>query len=95
MFQKDSAYAGPFTALEKTEAKDAKTVVMHLNKTFTPFIQLVEIWNSGIVPKANVEKLGDEQFAQTPVSSGPFRLVEWRKGDCVILEKNPQIDPGP
>jgi peptide/nickel transport system substrate-binding protein len=88
-FQKDSAYAGPFTALEKTEAADPKTVVMHLNKTFTPFIQNVEIWNSGIVPKAVVESLGDEKFAQTPVSSGPFRLVEWRKGDRVILEKNP------
>jgi len=54
-FQKDSAYAGPFTALEKTEAADDNTVVMHLNKKFTPFVQLVEIWNSGIVPKANVQ----------------------------------------
>ncbi|MBL8893104.1 MAG: ABC transporter substrate-binding protein [Rhizobiales bacterium] len=88
-FQKDSAYAGPFTALEKVEAADPKTVVMHLNKTFTPFIQNVEMWNSGIVPKAAVEALGDEKFAQAPVSSGPFRLVEWRKGDRVILEKNP------
>ncbi len=88
-FQKDSAYAGPFTALELTEAVDDRTVVMHLNKSFTPFIQNVEIWNSGIVAKAAVESMGDEQFAQTPVSSGPFRLVEWRKGDRVILEKNP------
>ncbi len=88
-FQKDSAYAGPFTALEKVEATDPKTVVMHLNKVFTPFIQNVEIWNSGIVPKAAVEAMGDEKFAQAPVSSGPFRLVEWRKGDRVILEKNP------
>src|SRR5262249_52807663 len=42
-FQKDSAYVDPFTALEKTEAADGNTVVIHLNKTFTPFIQLVEI----------------------------------------------------
>ena len=47
------------------------------------------MWNSGIVPKAAVEAMGDEKFAQAPVSSGPFRLVEWRKGDRVILEKNP------
>lgn len=88
-FQKDSAYAGPYTALEKAEATDPRTVVMHLNKPFTPFIQNVEIWNSGIVPKAAVEKMGEDKFAQAPVTSGPFRLVEWRKGDRVILERNP------
>src|SRR5262249_11397702 len=37
-FQKDSAYAAPFTALAKTEAADPKTVVMHLSRKFTPFI---------------------------------------------------------
>ena len=89
-FQKDSAYAGPFTALEKTEAADGKTVVMHLNKKFTPFIQN---WSrSGTAAscrRPRSRSWATTQFAQTPVSSGPFRLVEWKKGDRVILEKNP------
>jgi peptide/nickel transport system substrate-binding protein len=88
-WQKDSAYAGPFQQLDKTEATGPMTVVMHLKERFTPFLTLTEIWNSGIVPKAAVQKLGDDKFAQTPVSSGPFRLAAWRKGDRVVLEKNP------
>lgn len=88
-FQKDSAYAAPFSALEEAKAVDPKTVVMRLGRRFTPFLTLTELWNSGIVPKADVEKKGDEEYARNPVSSGPFRLVEWRQGDRVILEKNP------
>ncbi len=88
-WQKDSAYAGPFQPLEKTEATGPMTVVMHLKEKFTPFLTLTEIWNSGIVPKAAVQAMGDDKYAQTPVSSGPFRLAEWRKGDRLILEKNP------
>ncbi len=88
-WQKDSAYAAPFQPLDKTEATGPMTVVMHLKEKFTPLLSLVEIWSSGIVPKAAVQKLGDDKYAVQPVSSGPFRLVEWRKGDRLILEKNP------
>lgn len=47
------------------------------------------MFNAGIVPKAVVEEMGDEAFAQNPVSSGPFRLKEWRPNDRIILERNP------
>lgn len=87
-FQKDSAYAAPFQPLTKIDATDAKTVVMTLDRKFTPFLTLAEIWNTGIVPKAVVEKMGDEAFAKTPVTSGPFKFVEWLPGDRVVLAKN-------
>lgn len=87
-FQKDSAYAAPFQPLIKIEATDDKTVVMTLDRQFTPFLTLTEIWNTGIVPKAAVEKMGDEAFAKAPVTSGPFKFAEWLPGDRVILAKN-------
>jgi peptide/nickel transport system substrate-binding protein len=87
-FQKDSAYAAPFQPLIKIEATDAKTVVMTLDRRFTPFLTLTEIWNTGIVPKAAVEKMGEEEFAKAPVTSGPFKFVDWKQGDRVILARN-------
>jgi peptide/nickel transport system substrate-binding protein len=87
-FQKDSAYAAPFQPLKEAKAKDAKTVVMTLDRKFTPFLTLTEIWNTGIVPKAAVEKMGDDAFAKAPVCSGPFKFVEWKPGDRVTLAKN-------
>ncbi|HEU4825739.1 MAG TPA: ABC transporter substrate-binding protein, partial [Dongiaceae bacterium] len=87
-FQKDSAYAAPFQPLIKVEATDGKTVVMTLDRRFTPFLTLTEIWNTGIVPKAAVEKMGDDAFAKAPVTSGPFKVAEWKPGDRVILARN-------
>src|SRR6185369_5689943 len=87
-FQKDSAYAAPFQPLTKVEATEAKTVVITLDRNFTPLLTLTEIWNTGIVPKAAVEKMGDEAFAKAPVTSGPFKFVDWKPGDRVILAKN-------
>lgn len=87
-FQKDSVYAAPFQALQKVEAIDARTVVMTLDRKFTPFLTLTEIWNTGIVPKAAVEKMGDEAFAKTPITSGPFKFADWKPGDRVVLARN-------
>lgn len=88
-FQKDTVYAAPFQPLQTIEATDPLTVTFGLDRKFPPFLKLCEIWNSAIVSKACVTALGDEQFALTPtVTSGPFKFVEWRTGDRVILARN-------
>ena len=40
-----------------------------------------------VVSKAHVEKVGADGMASQPVGTGPFKLVEWRKGDSVIMER--------
>ena len=87
--QEDSAYNSMFQVIETVEAVDEKTVVFTLEYPAAPFLGSVEMFNAGIVPKAAVETMGDEAFAQNPVSSGPFMLKEWRPNDRVILERNP------
>lgn len=88
-FQKDSAYAAPFQPLQTIEAVDVVTVKFGLDRKFPPFLKLCEIWNTGIVSKANVTALGDEAFGMTPtVTSGPFTFVEWKAGDRVVMARN-------
>jgi len=87
--QEDSAYNSAFQVIENVEAVDDKTVAFTLEYAAAPFLGSVEMFNAGIVPQAAVEEMGDEAFAQNPVSSGPFMLKEWRPNDRIILERNP------
>jgi peptide/nickel transport system substrate-binding protein len=48
---------------------------------------LAGFWSS-IVPKKLVEQQGDA-FWEKPVGSGPFELVQWSKGESVLLQRNP------
>jgi peptide/nickel transport system substrate-binding protein len=40
-----------------------------------------------VVSKAFTEKAGSQGLATQTNGTGPFRLVEWRKGDSIILER--------
>jgi len=40
-----------------------------------------------MVSKAHVEKVGTDGMANQVNGTGPFKLVEWRKGDAVIMER--------
>jgi len=40
-----------------------------------------------IVSKAFVEKVGSQRLATMENGTGPFKLVEWRKGDAIIMER--------
>ncbi len=41
-----------------------------------------------VVSKAHVEKVGTDGMASDVDGTGPFKLVEWRRGDSVIMERN-------
>jgi peptide/nickel transport system substrate-binding protein len=40
-----------------------------------------------VVSKAHVEKVGTNGMADQVNGTGPFRLIDWRKGDSVIMER--------
>ncbi|AHG50150.1 peptide ABC transporter substrate-binding protein (plasmid) [Rhizobium leguminosarum bv. trifolii CB782] len=84
-----SAYPAPLGAVESVSAADAKTVVITLKSDFAPFLGNVEIWNMGIVSKADVEKRGEEAaFASAPVTSGPYEVKEWKPNEKLVLQPN-------
>lgn len=74
-----------FDQIVSAEAQGGKVVM----KTKTPYPALMaQLVKLSIVPKAVVEKVGDQAFNQAPVGSGPYRLAAWQKGVQTALEAN-------
>jgi len=68
------------------QTPDDATVVIELSQPFRPFIQLLAMPAARIVPR---EEADGDVFASSPVGSGPWVLVQWERGDFLLLEPNP------
>jgi peptide/nickel transport system substrate-binding protein len=77
-----------FSFVTKVEKKDDKTVVFTLDRPFVPFLTNLAMFTASIVTPTSFEaaKAKGESPAAKPVGTGPFKLVEWRRGDAIVLE---------
>jgi peptide/nickel transport system substrate-binding protein len=69
--------------MEQVRALDPGTVQFQLKQPNSTFITMLV--STGIVPKHAYDK----QYAEHPVGSGPYRMVQWNKGQQLIVEANP------
>ncbi len=73
-----------FSAIDKVEAKDDKTVVVTLKQ---PAGNL--LFNLGWGDAVIVEPSSAEGNKQNPIGTGPFKFDRWVSGDRVELSRNP------
>lgn len=69
--------------LENARALDNNTIEFKLNDPQATFINKLAV--IGIVP----EHAYNENYGQNPIGSGPYKFVQWDKGQQVIFEANP------
>jgi peptide/nickel transport system substrate-binding protein len=86
----DPAFKSPqldqFNSISKAEATAPDTVRVTTKAPYPALLaQLVKL---SIVPKAYVEKVGNEKFNLEPIGSGPYKFVSWQKGVRVTLAGN-------
>lgn len=79
---KESGSEIDLTMLESVKSIDENTIEFKLTKPQSTFIE--KLAYLGIVPK----HAHNENFADNPIGSGPFKFVQWDKGQQVIAEKN-------
>jgi peptide/nickel transport system substrate-binding protein len=75
-------------------ALDRYTVEVTLTEAFTPFVSLLAMGQTKIVPRELVEQQGTA-FGLQPVGSGPFRFARWDRAKEIVLTANPDYFGGP
>ena len=73
--------------VDKITAVDEFTVQIRLKTAYSPFIYTIAITSFSIVSPTAVKKSGDE-YSNNPVGTGPFKFVQWDRGDKIVLVAN-------
>lgn len=74
--------------IDHVEAVDEYTVKFVAPKPFAAMIATLA-HPAGGIPSPKAAKAAGEDFGSKPVGTGPFRFVEWVRGDHITLEANP------
>ena len=81
---KSSSSVNDFTMLDYAEAADETTVVFHMTRPFSIWPYTMAI--VGILPEHAYDPAA---YGSNPIGSGRYTLVQWDRGQQVILEANP------
>lgn len=74
--------------IDRIEVVDPHTVRFRLKHAGPLFLQAVAMWFSQITPKAHTEsQLQKHGDVLEPVGTGPFKVVEWRRGQHLKLAR--------
>lgn len=69
------------------EAANDYQLLIHLHEPFGPFLEILTMPYTFVVPEEAVEKYGKD-FRINPVGTGPFQFKSWDEGNSLILVKN-------
>jgi peptide/nickel transport system substrate-binding protein len=82
-----------FSSVSEVTVIDDLTVEFKLSEPYAPFMANIAYATGLIVSPAAVMEYGAE-FGRHPSGTGPFKFVEWRSNEAVVVEKNPDYWDG-
>ena len=77
-----------FSDVDRFEAPNDTTFVIHLTQPFSPFLSLLGMVYCSVVPHEVVEHYGPD-FRQHPCGTGPFYLQLWKENVKLVMRRNP------
>ena len=84
-------HAWKLALLEHIETPDPLTVKLHFSTPY-PFLRVAltgSTGRAGTIVSVKAAKEKGKAYGRHPVGTGPFKFVEWKEGDYILLEKNP------
>ena len=71
--------------LESVKMVDDYTVLFKLSKPWTVLLKMLP--HQQIVPKDYLEEVGTEEFRKHPIGAGPFKFVEGKLNERIVMER--------
>ncbi len=84
-------------AIERFEKVDDNSVKVVLKYPYGPILDVMTNMTYGIVSKRAVEEAEAKgiDFARNPCGTGAYKMVEWKSGDSLVLERFDDYYQGP
>ena len=90
-----TAYGEAFKQVRRVTNPDPHTVIVEYDKPYAP---AMESWGLNILPKHLLEKYPDIKKSplntSRPIGTGPYRFVEWKPGEKIVFDANPDYFEG-
>jgi peptide/nickel transport system substrate-binding protein len=81
-----SVTRGNLTWIKEVKIVDEYTVQLLTEKPFPAAPEFLTL--AYIVPPKYLKSVGNEEFSRKPIGTGPYKHVEWRKAEHLIVEAN-------
>ncbi len=89
-----STAGGYIRQYRSTEALDDYTAVVHLATPYAAFLEVLAQGFLGIQSPTALTR-GRDENCESPVGSGPFKVVRWERQNQVVLARNPDYNWAP
>ena len=87
-----ASYWGP---VKEVQVVDDSTVRFITKQPWPNLIDHASLTNALIMPAKALKELGPQKLAEKPIGTGPFKFVEWKRDERLVLERNPDYWQGP
>src|SRR3989442_6206153 len=81
--------------VREVQVVDDHTVRFLTKQPWPNLIDSASLTNGLIMPAKALRELGPAKLGEKPIGTGPFKFVEWKRDERLVLEKNPDYWQGP